>query len=75
MARDQYLQEPWAEDDDNVLGSSHSCKPTQRLLLLKLFTFILCALVFCLYVYLCKGVKPAGAGVTDSSELQVGAGN
>ena len=32
----------------------------------------LCALVFCLYVYLCEGVRSSLTGVTDSCELPRG---
>lgn len=32
-----------------------------------LLSFILCALVFCLHVYLCKGIRTPGAQATNSS--------
>jgi hypothetical protein len=34
-----------------------------------LFIFISCALVFCLHVCLCEGVRSPGTGVTDIYEL------
>ena len=36
------------------------------------FIFILCSLVFCLYVCLHEGAKSPGTGVTDSYELSCG---
>lgn len=37
-----------------------------------LFLYLLCALVFCLHVYLFEGVRTPGVGVTDSGELPCG---
>jgi hypothetical protein len=37
-----------------------------------LFIYTFCALVFCLHVCLCKGVRSSGTGVTDRCELPCG---
>ena len=36
-----------------------------------IFIFILCALVFCLYVCLCEDVGSPGTGVIDTCELRI----
>ena len=36
------------------------------------FIFVSCALVFCLHVYLCEGIRSPGTGIIDSYELPCG---